>query len=66
MRASRWLRHRAQDNRTRYAMRALVTEVLPSLVDSMQTMNDTLHIQSCIMGNHLKTHEPAEQGSDDA
>ena len=60
MRASRWLRHRAQANRTRYAMRALVTEVLPSLVDSMQTMNDTLRIQSCIMGNHLKTHEPAD------
>ena len=58
MRASRWLRHRAQDNRTRYAMRALVTEVLPSLVDSMQTMNDTLRIQSRIMGNHLKSHEP--------
>ena len=64
MRASRWLRHRAQANRTRYAMRALVTEVLPSLVDSMQTMNDTLRIQSCIMGNHLKTHEPAGSDAD--
>ena len=42
-------------------MRALATEVLPSLIDSMQTMNDTLRIQSCIMGNHLKTHEPAVQ-----
>ncbi len=66
MRASRWLRHRAQANRTRYAMRALVTEVLPSLVDSMQTMNDTLRIQSCIMGNHLKTHEPADLVQGDA
>lgn len=45
MRASRFLRQRAQMNRTRYAMRALVSEVLPSLVDSMQTMNDTLRIQ---------------------
>ena len=32
-------------NRTRYATRLLVTEVLPSLVDSMQVMNDTLAIQ---------------------
>lgn len=47
-------------------MRALVTEVLPSLVDSMQTMNDTLRIQSCIMGNHLKTHEPADLVQGDA
>ena len=48
MRASRFLRQRAQMNRTRYAMRALVSEVLPSLVDSMQTMNDTLRIQGRI------------------
>ena len=45
MRASKWLRQRAQMNRTRYATRLLVTEVLPSLVDSMRLMNDTLAIQ---------------------
>ena len=56
MRASRWLRHRAQMNRTRYAVRALASEVLPSLVGSMQTMNDTLRIQSRIMNDHLKFH----------
>ena len=45
MRGSRFLRQRAQMNRTRYAMRALASVVLPSLVDSMQAMNDTLRIQ---------------------
>ena len=45
MRASKWLRQRAQMNRTRYATRLLVTEVVPSLVDSMRLMNDTLAIQ---------------------
>ena len=58
MRASRWLRHRAQLNRTRYAVRVLVSEVLPSLADSMQVMNDTLRIQSRILERHLRTHEP--------
>lgn len=45
MRASRFLRQRAQLNRTRYAVRMIATEVLPSLVASMQVMNDTLRIQ---------------------
>ena len=57
MRASRWLRHRAQMNRTQYAVRVLASEVLPSLVVSMQTMNDTLRIQSRTMNDHLKFHE---------
>ena len=56
MRASRWLRHRAQMNRTQYAVRVLASEVLPSLVVSMQTMNDTLRIQSRTMNDHLKFH----------
>ena len=43
-------------NRTRYAVRVLASEVLPSLVGSMQTMNDTLRIQSRIMNDHLKFH----------
>ena len=43
-------------NRTRYAVRALTSEILPSLVGSMQTMNDTLRIQSRIMNDHLKFH----------
>lgn len=60
MRASRWLRHRAQMNRTRYAVRVLASEVLPSLVGTMQTMNDTLSIQSRILRDHLKFHEPDE------
>jgi hypothetical protein len=60
MRASRWLRHRAQMNRTRYAMRGLVSEVLPSLVVSMQTMNDTLRIQTRTLDRHLRTHEPTD------
>ena len=58
MGASRWLRQRAQLNRTRYAMRVLVSDVLPSLTESMQTMNDTLRIQSDILARHLATHEP--------
>ena len=62
MRASRWLRHRAQLNRTRYAVRVLVSEVLPSLADSMQVMNDTLRIQSRILERHLRTHEPTDLG----
>lgn len=45
MRASRFLRQRAQLNRTRYAVRMIATEVLPSLVASMHVMNDTLRIQ---------------------
>ena len=61
MRASRWLRHRAQINRTRYAVRLLVSDVLPSLVGSMQMMNDTLRIQSRTMQDHLKFHEPDER-----
>lgn len=44
-RASKFLRQRALMNRTRYSMRALVTEVLPSLVGSMRLMHDTLRIQ---------------------
>ena len=44
MRVSRFLRQRAQMNRTRYAMRALASVVLPSLVDSMQAMNELLDI----------------------
>ena len=43
-------------NRTQYAVRVLASEVLPSLVVSMQTMNDTLRIQSRIMNDHLKFH----------
>ena len=43
-------------NRTQYAVRVLASEVLPSLVVSMQTMNDTLRIQSRIMNDHLKLH----------
>ena len=61
MRASRWLRHRAQMNRTRYAVRALTSEILPSLVGSMQTMNDTLRIQSRIMNDHLKFHHGSNE-----
>ena len=61
MRASRWLRHRAQINRTRYAVRLLVSDVLPSLVGSMQMMNDTLRIQSRTMQDHLKFHESDER-----
>lgn len=49
MRASRFLRQRAQCNRPRYAVRAMASEVLPSLVDSMRTMNDTLRIQGRIL-----------------
>ena len=60
MRASRWLRHRAQINRTRYAVRLLVSDVLPSLVGSMQMMNDTLRIQSRTMQDRLKFHESAD------
>lgn len=45
MRASRFLRQRAQLNRSRYAVRMIATEVLPSLVKSMHMMNDTLRIQ---------------------
>ena len=45
MRAPRFLRQRAQLNRSRYAVRMIATEVLPSLVRSMQTMNDTLRVQ---------------------
>ena len=45
MRASRFLRQRAQLNRSRYAVRMIATEVLPSLVNTMHTMNDTLRIQ---------------------
>ena len=63
MRASRWLRHRAQINRTRYAVRLLVSDVLPSLVGSMQMMNDTLRIQSRTMQDHLKFHESADSSS---
>ena len=44
-------------NRTQYAVRVLASEVLPSLVVSMQTMNDTLRIQSRTMNDHLKFHE---------
>lgn len=44
-------------NRTQYAVRVLVSEVLPSLVVSMQTMNDTLRIQSRTMNDHLKFHQ---------
>ena len=40
MRASRFLRQRAQLNRSRYAVRMIASEVLPSLVRAMQTMND--------------------------
>jgi hypothetical protein len=47
-------------NRTRYAMRGLVSEVLPSLVASMQTMNDTLRIQTRTLDRHLRTHEPTD------
>ncbi len=60
MRASTWLRHRAQMNRTRYATRILATDVLPSLVQSMQVMNGTLRIQSGILARHLEAHEPGE------
>lgn len=49
MRASRFLRQRAQLNRTRYAVRMIATEVLPSLVASMQVMNDTLRIQGSMI-----------------
>ena len=45
MRASRFLRQRAQLNRSRYAVRMIASEVLPSLVRAMQTMNDTLRVQ---------------------
>lgn len=45
MRASRFLRQRAQLNRTRYAVRMIASEVLPSLVASMHVMNDTLRVQ---------------------
>lgn len=61
MRASRFLRQRAQLNRTRYAVRMIATEVLPSLVRSMQTMNDTLRVQ----GNMIRraaTQEGADRG----
>lgn len=46
-------------NRTRCAVRLLASEVLPSLVESMQMMNDTLRIQSRILNDHLKFHKPA-------
>ena len=45
MRASRFLRQRAQLNRSRYAVRVIATDVLPTLVSAMQTMNDTLRVQ---------------------
>ena len=48
-------------NRTRYAVRALTSEILPSLVGSMQTMNDTLRIQSRIMNDHLKFHHNEQE-----
>ena len=66
MRASQSLRRRSQMNRTRYAVRLLVSEVLPSLVGSMQMMNDTLRIQSRILKDHFEFHNPADRGSDDA
>ena len=47
-------------NRTQYAVRVLASEVLPSLVVSMQTMNDTLRIQSRTMNDHLKFHESGD------
>lgn len=45
-------------NRTRYAVRLLASEVLPSLVGSMQMMNDTLRIQSRILKDHFEFHNP--------
>ena len=57
MRASKWLRQRAQTNRTRYATRLLVTEVLPSLVGSMQRMNDTLAIQGATLKRIVQKEE---------
>ena len=57
MRASKWLRQRAQMNRTRYATRLLVTEVLPSLVDSMRVMNDTLAIQGAMLKRIVQKEE---------
>ena len=61
MRASRYLRQRAQMNRTRYAMRALESVVLPSLVDSMRTMNDTLRIQGSMI-RRATTQEGSDRG----
>ena len=57
MRASRFLRQRAQMNRTRYAMRDLVSEVLPSLAGSMRTMNDTLRIQGRMIARAAESNE---------
>lgn len=64
MRSSRWLRQRSQMNRTRYAVRVLVADVLPSLTGSVQTMNDTLRIQSDILRRYLATHEPKDGDPD--
>ena len=61
MRASKWLRRRAQMNRTRYATRLLVTEVLPSLVSSMQLMNDTLAIQGRTLKGLVQMEKEEEQ-----
>jgi hypothetical protein len=58
MRSSRWLRQRAQMNRTRYAVRVLASDILPSLIGSMQTMSGTLRIQGKILERHLETHKP--------
>jgi hypothetical protein len=57
MRTSRQLRQRAQMNRTRYAVRLLASEILPSLIGSIGTMNSTLRIQGDILRRHLATHE---------
>ena len=57
MRTSRSLRHRALANRTRYAVRLLTSEVLPSLVESMQTMSSTVRIQNGILERHLAEHK---------
>lgn len=65
MRASKKLRHRAQMIRTRYAVRLLVSEVLPQLVDSMRTIADTQRIQADTMRRHLRAHEPIGRSADE-
>lgn len=45
MRCSKQLRQRAQQNRTRYAIRELTFDVLPKMVASQERMNSILEIQ---------------------